>query len=58
MTIGWAIVGRLDIYLGDEVERKFREVVMKLYGGRKGALSIAAEQAILDWIEKVERGRK
>jgi len=51
-------VGRLDIYLRDDVERKFREVVMKLYGGRKGALSIAAEQAILDWIEKVERERK
>ena len=49
------MVGRIDIYLRDDVEKKFRELVKKLYGDRKGALSIAAEQAILDWIKKVER---
>ena len=47
-------MGRIDIYLRDDVEKKFRELVKKLYGGRKGSLSIAAEQAILDWIKKVE----
>jgi len=48
-------VGRLDIYLQDDVEKKFRELVKKHYGNRKGALSIAAEQAIKEWIKKHER---
>ncbi|WP_168194726.1 hypothetical protein [Thermococcus aciditolerans] len=47
-------MGRLDIYIQDDVEKKFRELVKKLYGNRKGALSIAAEQAIKEWIKKVE----
>ncbi|WP_171814825.1 hypothetical protein [Thermococcus litoralis] len=45
---------RLDVYLPDELDKKFREVVMKMYGNRRGALSIAVEQAIRDWIKKVE----
>ena len=51
------MVRRLDVYLPDELDKKFREVVRKLYGNRRGALSIAVEQAIRDWIKKVE-GKK
>ena len=47
-------MGRLDVILPDELDKKFRETVRKLYGNRRGALSIAVEQAIKDWIKKVE----
>jgi len=52
------MVRRLDVYLPDELDKKFREVVRKVYGNRRGALSIAVEQAIRDWIKKVEREEK
>jgi hypothetical protein len=38
--------------LDDSTDRKFREIVIRLYGQKKGALSIAGEQAIREWIQK------
>ncbi len=43
-------MGKILITLEDETEERFREVVKRVYGERRGALSIAAEQAIKEWI--------
>jgi len=47
-------MGKVLISLSDDVERKFRELARKLYGDKKGALSIACERAIIEWIKKHE----
>ena len=43
-------MGGIKVYISDEIERKFREVAMRLYGYRKGSLSIASENAISMWL--------
>ena len=40
----------LRIQIDDKLERKFREKAMKRFGYGKGALSKAAEEAILNWV--------
>ena len=40
----------LRIQIDDKLERKFREKAMKKFGYGKGALSKAAEEAILNWV--------
>ena len=46
-------MGGIKLYISDEVERKFRETAMRLYGYGKGSLSIASEKAILAWLSQV-----
>lgn len=46
-------MGTLKIRIPDELERKFRETAMKLYGFKKGSLSVAAEKAISAWLSQV-----
>lgn len=45
-------MGKLLLSLEDETDHRFREIVAKLYGRKKGALSIAGEQAIREWIQR------
>ncbi len=45
-------VGRLNIVLSDDVERKLRFAIVEAYGGRKGDLSEAIEEAVNEWLEK------
>jgi len=40
----------LRVQIDQKLERKFREAAMKKFGYGKGALSRAAEEAILNWI--------
>ncbi len=40
----------LRVQINPEVEEKFREAAMKRFGYGKGALSKAAEEAILRWL--------
>ena len=40
----------LRVQIDPKVERKFRETAMKKFGYGKGALSKAAEEALLNWI--------
>lgn len=37
----------------DELEKKFREAAMKRFGYGKGALSLAAEEALSRWLSYV-----
>ena len=46
------IMGRIDGIIDDKVERKFRIKVVEKYGGKKGTLSVALEEAIEDWLKK------
>ncbi len=43
----------IKVYISDDVERKFRETAMKLYGYGKGSLSIASERAFSEWVSSV-----
>ncbi len=43
------------ISLPESVANKFREKAYALFGLGKGSLSEAAEEAITDWLEKVEK---
>jgi len=51
-------MGRVNLVLSDEVERKLRLAVVNRYGGRKGDLSEAVEQAIRDWLRNRETAKK
>lgn len=42
-------MGKILISLDDETEEKFRDIAEKIFGKKRGALSIAAEQAIREW---------
>ncbi|MBS7617436.1 hypothetical protein KEJ25_02335 [Candidatus Bathyarchaeota archaeon] len=46
-------MGGIKVYIPDELERKFREVAMRLYGYGRGSLSIASEKAISAWLSQV-----
>ena len=45
---------RLDVYLTEEDERRFREKVFERMGMKKGNLSSAAAEAIIFWINSDE----
>ena len=45
-------MGKLLLSLDDETDQRFRDIVTRLYGNKKGALSIAGEQAIREWIQR------
>lgn len=40
--------------ISEETEKKFRQAAMKRFGYRKGAFSLAAEEAIKKWTASVE----
>jgi hypothetical protein len=40
----------LRVQIDPKIERKFREVAMKKFGYGKGALSKAAQEAIINWV--------
>ncbi len=46
-------MGGIKVYLPDQLERKFREVAMRLFGYGKGSLSLASERAIELWLSQV-----
>jgi hypothetical protein len=53
-------LGRINVVLSDDIEHKLRKALVDSpdFGGRKGDLSEAIEQAIEEWIEKQVRERK
>ncbi len=45
-------MGRIDIIIDNDLERKFRDEVVRRLGFKKGNISIAIEDAITDWMGK------
>jgi hypothetical protein len=50
-------MGRIDAIIPDDLEKKLRLKAVDKFGGKKGSLTDALEQAIADWVEKPE-GKK
>jgi len=43
---------RIDVYLTEEQEKKFKEQIFKRKGMKKGNISEAVQEAILLWMER------
>ncbi|MBS7651655.1 MAG: hypothetical protein QXD04_02530 [Candidatus Bathyarchaeia archaeon] len=46
-------MGGIKVYIPDELERRFREAAMRLYGYGRGSLSVASEKAFSAWLSQV-----
>jgi hypothetical protein len=44
----------IKVYVRDEVEKKFRQLAMMVYGYGRGSLSKAAEEAFIQWTAQYE----
>jgi hypothetical protein len=47
-------MGRISVELPDELEKQLRLKTVERFGGKKGDLSKAAEEAVRTWIMKKE----
>jgi hypothetical protein len=47
-------MGRIYVELSDELEKQLRFKTIERFGGRKGDLSKAVEEAIRTWVAKKE----
>jgi predicted transcriptional regulator len=47
-------MGRITVELSDELEKKLRLKAIERFGGKKGDLSRAVEEAIKEWLTKEE----
>ena len=45
-------LGRIAVDLPDELEKKLRLKTIDRFGGRKGDLSKAVEEAVTEWVAK------
>jgi hypothetical protein len=45
-------MGRISVALSDELEKKLRFKTIERFGGRKGDLSKAVEEAVETWVTK------
>ena len=43
-------LGRISVVLSDELENKLRLKTLEVFGGRKGDLSRAVEEAVKTWV--------
>jgi hypothetical protein len=43
-------LGRITVVISDEMEKKLRLEALETFGGRKGDLSRAVEEAIKNWV--------
>jgi len=46
-------MGRVSVDLPDELEKKLRFKTVERFGGKKGDLSRAVEEAVKTWVAKV-----
>jgi hypothetical protein len=47
-------MGRISVLLSDDLETALRFTTIKVYGGRKGDLTRAVEDAITTWVANQE----
>ena len=45
-------MGRISVVIPDELEKKLRFKTIEVYGGRKGDLTRAVEEAVQKWVAK------
>jgi hypothetical protein len=45
-------MGRINVYLSDELEKALRLKTIDRFGGRKGDLTRAVEEAVQTWVAK------
>ncbi|UCH31581.1 MAG: hypothetical protein JSV05_08850 [Candidatus Bathyarchaeota archaeon] len=45
-------MGRISVWLSEELEKKLRFKTIERFGGRKGDLSRAVEEAVEKWVTK------
>jgi hypothetical protein len=48
-------MGRMDIIVPDDLEKRFRAEVFKRLGMKRGNMTLAIQQAIEQWIETGEK---
>lgn len=50
----WLVIemGRINVWLSDELEKKLRFKTIERFGGKKGDLSRAVEEAVKTWVAK------
>ena len=46
------IMGRIDANIPDELEKKLRMKALEKYGGKKGSLTEALQDAIKKWVNE------
>ena len=51
-------MGRICVDIPDDLERNLRLKVIERFGGKKGDLSRAVEEAIRKWVAEDEQARK
>jgi len=47
-------MGRVSVFLSDGLEKRLRFKTIEVYGGKKGDLSRAVEEAVETWVAKEE----
>jgi hypothetical protein len=47
-------MGRISVELSDDLEKKLRFKTIERFGGKKGDLSRAVEEAVRTWVAKEE----
>jgi len=47
-------MGRISVGISDELEKNLRFKTIEIYGGKKGDLSRAVEEAVETWVAKEE----
>ncbi len=47
-------MGRISVELSDELEKKLRFKTIERFGGKKGDLSKAVEEAVKTWVSQKE----
>ncbi len=45
-------MGRISVDISDELEKQLRFKTIEVYGGKKGDLSRAVEEAVKTWVTK------
>jgi hypothetical protein len=51
-------VGRIDAVISDDLERQLRLKAVEKFGGKKGSLTEALEDAIRTWVEEEGASRR
>lgn len=51
-------MGRIDAVIGDDLEKRVRMKAVERFGGKKGSLTEAIEEALEQWTEESARSRR